>query len=109
MTENETTQTKLIEEIPFEDFNASNFISLKIGEEAEMEVAKIQKVKGEDIRYNLSGVDYKYEIVGKDGRILSINSWNLKKALNNLKVKGGDKIKLRHEGKGKYFIERIGK
>lgn len=89
----------------------TSYLSLSIGEFQELTIAKIEKIVGGPDEFNLSGTDYKYEIISTEGKILSINAWSLwnslRSALREAKRIEGIKVKVEHTGKGQYSVKVI--
>ena len=89
----------------------TSYLSLAIGEFQELTIAKIEKIAGSDPKFNLHGVDYKYEITTTDGKLLSINAWSLWNALRSVlreaKKIEGIEVKIEHSGEGEYSVKIV--
>lgn len=89
----------------------TDFLSLRIGEEIpRMEIARIRKIINSTKEDNLSGVDYKYLIDTRDGKILKVNSWILWKNITAALQKAGTinvTLNLVHSGIEQYTVKVI--
>lgn len=95
----------------------SPYLSFKEGEEVEMVFDKVMKVEGKNPDFNLSGVNFNYELRSVDGKSLTISTWAAWKAFKEM-LKSvsktmdptelhGKKIKGYHPAKGKYSFEVV--
>ncbi len=105
-TEEETkVERKEITNEEFSDVGGGNFISLKLNEEAVIDIAKMYQVdKGE---FNLSKRDYCFEIEDQSGSILTCSAWSLYNAIQEATNREpiGKKLKIMHPATGKYIVE----
>lgn len=88
-----------------------DFYSLRIGEEIErLEIKKIRKITNPESEYNLSGVDYKYQIESTENKVLSVNSWVLWNAIVKA-LKTADSVKqtlsIKHLAQKQYEVKVI--
>lgn len=61
----------------------SDFLTLRIGEEiSRLDIKRIKKITNETKQDNLPGVDYKYLIETREGKLLKVNSWILWKSIS---------------------------
>jgi len=89
----------------------TSYITLGIQEFQELTIQKIDKICDGPAEFNLSGTNYKLEVMTTEGKILSINAWVLWNALRNV-LKGkekieGVKVRIDHTGKGLYSVTLI--
>lgn len=111
MTEEETS-TRKEEEVAPSSLKSGNYLSFKEGETIErFELDKVLKVTGDDPEYNLSKRDFKYELVGKDGKKISVNAWAfvnaLGDAIGDLETAENVTLKLEHVKKGEYRVTKL--
>ncbi len=115
--ENKPVRDDVIEtEVGAKEFE-SPYLSFKEGEEVEMVLEKVVKVEGKDPDFNLSNVNYNYELRSKEGKTLTISTWAAWKAFREMlrtvsesmdpKDLYGKKIKGFHPKRGKYSFEVI--
>lgn len=102
------TPKRGFETVSPEDFanDESQYLDFPIGSELEFELKEIRKVvdsKG----YNLSGRDYKYELVSSEGKLLSVNAWAFYNALKQAEISFGDVLHVVHSGSGKYSVKKV--
>ena len=106
-----TEETVKRQVVTMNDLKNREYISLKIGETAEIVISKMEKVEV-DKDFSLSGETFRYEITTDDNKILSISAWKLWGALREAFNKAGkiDGLKLRvsHPGREDYRVEIIG-
>jgi hypothetical protein len=77
----EYTPSTEIHELTLDDLQSS-FLSLRVGEEIpRLEIKCIRKIINKTKSDNLAGVDYKYIIESRQGKILTVNSWLLWKRI----------------------------
>jgi len=86
---------------------SGNYVNLKEGMEYTGVIKHFDKVTNPKDDYNLSKVDYKYEVTFSDGKTLSVNAWKLygamKGAFKEAKCDYLDsKVKLTHPARGQY-------
>ena len=95
----------------YEGLGGGNFVSLKLGETAEIEVKEIVKIEDKpdfDPKKKDGSVQgFHYDFLTTDGKTLSISSFALQSAMVNAKVDAGDKLKIAHPDKGIYIVEKI--
>ncbi|MCK5125543.1 MAG: hypothetical protein KAR42_04745 [candidate division Zixibacteria bacterium] len=103
----ELTKTEIVDIADLQ----TDFISLRIGEEIpRLEIAKIRKIINNSKQDNLSGVDYKYLIDTKNGKLLKVNSWILWKHITAAIQKAGTintTLNLVHSGIEQYTVKVI--
>ena len=98
------------ETIGMEDL-VSDFLTLRIGEEIpRLDIKRIKKITNETKQDNLPGVDYKYLIETREGKVLKVNSWVLWKNIS-AKLREAGRINatlyLRHNDVEDYTINVI--
>ena len=89
----------------------SDFLTLRIGEEiSRLDIKRIKKITNETKQDNLPGVDYKYLIETREGKLLKVNSWILWKSIS-AKLREAGRINvalyLRHNDVEDYTINVI--
>ncbi len=98
------------ETMAIEDLN-SDFLNLRIGEEiSKLEIGRIKKITNRTKPDNLPGVDYKYLIETRDGKLLKVNSWILWKTIAKALREAGRidaTLYLRHNDVEDYTIKVI--
>ena len=78
----ESTPRTDSEIVKVEDFQ-SMFLSLRIGEKIpRLQIKEIRKITNPSKQDNLSRVNYKYIIESTEGKLLTVNSWVLWKAIS---------------------------
>ena len=89
----------------------TDFLSLRVGEAIpRLEIAQIRKITNPTKPDNLPGVDYKYIIEAKDGKILTVNTWILWKQISAVLRQAGTieaSLELRHPGVEDYTVKLL--
>jgi hypothetical protein len=106
----ENTDIPSSKDINIEDLS-QGFLTLRIGEEIPcLEIRRIRKVVNKNKDDNLPGVDFKYIVESKEGKILLVNSWVLWKAISQA-IRSAGKIncslELKHLGHENYSVKVI--
>ena len=101
-----------MEEKWYDGLEGGKFVSLKVGETAEIEIKEIVKITDnpefDPKRQDGTSQGYHYDFITTDGKTLSLSSFALQTAMVNLKVDVGDKLKIEHlEGKGNWTVEKL--
>lgn len=90
---------------------ASEFLSLRIGEEIRrLTVREIRKVTSPQRQDNLPGTDYRYHLISDEGRVLTVSSWTLWKAIRGALQKAGRinvSLRLVHHGRQHYDVSVV--
>lgn len=99
-----------VERIDLDDLT-SEFLTLRVGESIpRLEIAEIRKITNPNKPDNLPGVDFKYIIESRDGRILRVNTWALWKQIAAALRQAGTiqtTLELHHPGVEHYSVRLV--
>lgn len=111
---NIAAEGKSVEQVSIGDMETKTFVKCRLGETVEYTIEKIQKEVTPESEYNLSGVDYHYNIITTENQIHSITAWKLwnaiREALVSVKNKIGQndpkgiRIKISHPARESYEV-----
>lgn len=92
---------------------SSSFLSLRIGEKIpRFEIKEIRKITNPSRQDNLSKVNYRYIIESAAGKLLTVNSWVLWKAISAVLRQAGTiqaVLELEHLDFEKYTVKVLNK
>lgn len=106
----EATDITTSEPVGYGDL-ASEFLSLRIGEEIPaLSVRGIRKVTSPQRQDNLPGADFRYHLISDEGKVLTVSSWTLWKAIRTALQKAGSihvTLRLIHHARQNYEVSVV--